>query len=73
MDGAGGGPQPHTSVSLLSVICLICQTVEKPFSGGRIAAGAAILQGCDGNFLPAGASQALFLACARELLGLHFH
>lgn len=53
-------------------MCLICQAVEKPFSGGSIAAGAAILQGCDRNFLPAGTSQALLLACARELLGLHF-
>lgn len=73
MDGAGDGPQPHASVSLLTVICLTWQAVEEPFSGGSIAAGAAVLQGCDGNFLPAGTSQALLLVCARELLGLHFH
>ena len=55
------------------VVHLISQAVEKPLSGGSITAGAAVLQGCDGNFLPAGASQALLLACARELVGLHFH
>lgn len=43
----------------------------KPFSAGSIAASAAVLQGCDGNFLPDGTSQALLLAYARELLGLH--
>lgn len=54
-------------------ICLICHDVEKPFSGGSTAAGAAVLQGSDRNFLPAGTSQALLLACARDLLGLQFH
>lgn len=73
MDGAEGGPPPHVSVCLLMVICLICQAGKKPFSGGSIAAGAAVLQGCDGNFLPAGTSQALLLDCARELFGLHLH
>lgn len=61
------------SVSLLMVKCLVCQTVQEPFSGGSIAVSAAILQGCDGNFLPAGTSQALLLPCARELLGLCSH
>lgn len=55
------------------VVCLIYQAVQKPFSGGSIAAEATVLQGCDGKFLPAGTSQALVLACARELVGLHFH
>lgn len=62
MDGAGGSPQPHMSVSILTVVRLICQAVEKPFSGGSIAACAMILQGCDGNFLPAGAPQASALS-----------
>lgn len=55
------------------VRCLICQTVQEPFSGGSIAVSAAILQGSDGNFLPAGTLQALLLACARGLLGLCSH
>lgn len=53
------------------VVYLVSHAVGKPFSGGSIAASAAILQGCNGNFLPAGTSQALLLACASELLGLH--
>lgn len=55
------------------VRCPICQTVQEPFSGGSIAVSAAILWGCDRNFLPAGTSHALLSACARELLGLCSH
>lgn len=56
---------------LLTAMYLILQAAEKPSSDGSIATGAAILQACDGNFLPAGASQAPLLACAK-LVALHF-
>lgn len=69
-DDAGSGPQPHLSVSLLTATYLTLQASEKPSSDASIAAGAAVLWACDGNFPPAGASQAPLSACAKDLVAL---